>query len=303
MAMRVTNSMIFNQNVDQISSLMSSVQTTNQEVSSGNKDLTGQNATLASQVLNIQQMQTINDQYTSSRVTARASLQQVDSTLGNAANLLASVKTLVVQAQSGTMGTSDRSAIATQIQGDLTQLQTLANTTDGAGHYIFSGYKSGTTPYTASGGVYTYNGDQGQRNVEVAQGQQMPVSVAGSTVFGNIFNQLSSLVTQLNTPIASYAGGSAQYATDLTTASGNIDQALNNVTNANVTVGDNEQQLNALDTLGSNLSVSYKQMMSSTGEVDMVQAISTLSQQQLALTAAEKSFAQVSSLSLFNYIK
>jgi flagellar hook-associated protein 3 FlgL len=301
--MRISSSMIFTQSVTQMDNLSSALQTTTQEVSSGLKDTTGQNATLASQVVNIQQMLAVNTQYTNNRATARTSLQQVDSSLGSAANILTSIQGLVTQAQNGTLNDTDRKAIGIQVQGDLSQLQSLANSTDGSGNYIFSGYKSGTQPYTATGGTYTYNGDQGQRSIEVSPGQTMPVSVAGSSVFGNVFNQLSALATQLSTPVASYAGGAAQYATDLATASTNIGQALTTVTNTNIQVGNNEQQLNSLDTLGANLNVSYQTMMSSTGNVNEAQAISTLNQQQLALTAAEKAFAQTSNLSLFNYIQ
>jgi len=327
--MRITNSMIFEQNIVQLNTLQSSLAVTQQEVSSSKKDLTGQNATLASQVINIQQMQDINTQYTNNRVSARTSLQLVDGSLQNAANVLTSLQTLVVKAQNGTLGPSDRSAIGGQVQADLTQLQTIANSTDGAGNYIFSGYKSGTLPYVpqtpanAAGNItYNYNGDQGQTSIEVSEGQLMPTSVSGSSVFGpsgstNIFSQLSALVTTLNSPIAGYqspnltaaqnaamtsAQQTAQYAQDLTTASAAISQTLTNVTNANVHVGDNEQQLNSLDTLGANLTISYQEMMSTTGGVNEVEAITALNQQNLALMAAEKSFAQVSNLSLFNYI-
>lgn len=318
--MRISSSMIFTQNVAQIGSLMSDLSTTQQEVSSGKKDVTGQNATISAQVLKIQQLQASNDQFTTNRTTARTSLQQVDSTMGSVNTLLSGLKSLTVQAQNGTLSTNDRSALANQVQGYMTQLQTLANTTDGAGNYLFSGYQSGTQPYTAA--PYTYQGDQGQRQVDAAQNQPMSISFSGDKIFGSgatsILSQLSNLATTLNTPIAGYqspnltpaqnallvtpAQQAAQYSADLTTASANVDTAISNVSKVRTVVGNNLQQLNALDSLGSDLSLSYQQMMSSTGNVDIVSAITTLTQQQNSLTAAEKSFAQVSNLSLFNFM-
>ena len=65
----------------------------------------------------------------------------------------------------GSLNDSDRTSIANTIQGYRDQLMGLANTTDGDGNYIFSGYKSGAVPFTnnASGIGATYSGDLGQR--------------------------------------------------------------------------------------------------------------------------------------------
>jgi flagellar hook-associated protein 3 FlgL len=70
-----------------------------------------------------------------------------------------------------------------QIQNSLLAL---ANTQNGNGEYIFGGFASQTQPFTLSGTGATYNGDQGQRQVQIAAGQTVADGDNGNTVFNQI---------------------------------------------------------------------------------------------------------------------
>ncbi len=70
-----------------------------------------------------------------------------------------------------------------QIQNSLLAL---ANTTNGNGEYIFSGFAAQTQPFTLSATGATYNGDQGQRQVQIAAGQTVADGDNGNTVFNQI---------------------------------------------------------------------------------------------------------------------
>ncbi|MCQ4437948.1 hypothetical protein NO135_23380, partial [Clostridioides difficile] len=79
-------------------------------------------------------------------------------------NLLNSIHTVVINAGDGSLSDSDRSALSTQLQGYRDQLLTLANATDGAGNYLYAGFKTATAPFSnAPGGGVTYSGDSGSR--------------------------------------------------------------------------------------------------------------------------------------------
>jgi len=307
--MRISNSTIFQQNVTQMDNLMSNLAKTQQQISSGNRVQTASDdPAAAAQLLEISKMQTANTQYATNRTGAENTLNLTNGALTSVSNLLASAKTLAVQAGNGTLDDTQRSSLATQLRGDISQLQSLANSTNGTGNYLFSGYQTSTQPFiqNPTTGSISYQGDQGQQTVEVAQGQQMATSFSGQTVFGSgnsdIFKSLTALANQLSTPMAQYPGGNTQFTTDLQQYSSNIDQALTNVSTLQTTVGANLNQLTALDGAGSSLDVTYQQMLANTGQVDIVQAISQMSQQQLALQAAQKSFVQIANLSLFNYM-
>jgi flagellar hook-associated protein 3 FlgL len=61
----------------------------------------------------------------------------------------------------------------------------LANTADGSGNYIFSGFKLNTPPFAASAAGATYVGDQGMRELQVGAVRKMAISDSGSSVFEN----------------------------------------------------------------------------------------------------------------------
>jgi flagellar hook-associated protein 3 FlgL len=63
---------------------------------------------------------------------------------------------------------SDREALATELEGRLTDMLGLANTADGTGGYLFSGYQSTTQPFSRPD-RRTYQGDQGQRSCRSAR--------------------------------------------------------------------------------------------------------------------------------------
>ncbi|MDO9007183.1 MAG: flagellar hook-associated protein 3, partial [Thiobacillus sp.] len=56
------------------------------------------------------------------------------------------------------------------------------------------------------------------------------------------------------------------------------------------------------DDVGSDRALQYSQLLSELQDLDYTQAIKQLSQQQVMLEAAQKSFAKTSGLSLFNFI-
>jgi flagellar hook-associated protein 3 FlgL len=62
----------------------------------------------------------------------------------------------------------------------------LANTQNGNGEYIFGGFDTQSQPFTLSATGAVYNGDQGQRQVQIAAGQSVPDGDNGDAVFNEI---------------------------------------------------------------------------------------------------------------------
>ena len=67
-------------------------------------------------------------------------------------------------------------------------------------------------------------------------------------------------------------------------------------------MGTRLQELDALDSYGSDKSLQYSQTLSTLQDLDYTQALTDLTRQQTILEAAQKSFAQTSSLSLFKFL-
>ena len=84
------------------------------------------------------------------------------------------------------MTNTDRTAIAKQAMQIQNSLLALANTQNGNGEYMFCGFATQTQAFTSSGRGATYNGDQGQRQVQIAAGQTVADSDNGNSVFNQI---------------------------------------------------------------------------------------------------------------------
>ena len=304
--MRISTSTIYQQGAARISDVQTNLVKTQQQLSTGRRILTpADDPVAAARALDVTQSQSVNAQYATNRQAAVSSLTAVDNTLASVTSVLQDAKTLTVNAGNGSLSNSDRSSLATQLSSDLDQLLGLANTTDGIGNYLFSGYQTGTQPFVKTATGAQYNGDQGQRQVQVDSSRQMAVSDSGQAIFqGNhqdIFKTLTDLVTLLQTPVVTVADA-ANLTAGLATANGNIDQSLNNVLTVRASVGSRLKELDSLDSVGSSRDIQYSQTLSQLQDVDYAKAISQLTQQQTTLQAAQQSFVKISGLSLFNYL-
>ena len=182
--MRISTQNIFNTATRQLGNLQGGIARTQMQLSTDRRILTPADDPVASaRALEVSQAKEMNTQYATNRTNAKSSLSHVETTLQDAGDLLQDIQQLAVNAGNGTMVASDRAAIATELEGRLEDLLAVANTTDGAGGYLFSGYMSTTQPFTRTPGGAQYQGDQGQRNLQVAASRSVPLSASGSAVF------------------------------------------------------------------------------------------------------------------------
>ena len=299
--MRISTQTLFDSGAARIGDLQSSLYKTQQQLATGRRVLTPSDDPVASaRALEVTQSQSLNTQYGTNRGYAKDSLVAVDSTLSSVTELLQNVKTTAISAGNGNLSDSERASIATALQGNLGQLMGLANTRDAQGNYLFSGFQTTTPAFAQTATGVQYQGDQGQRLIQVDASRQMAVSSQGQAVFQgggqDMFKTLNDLITQLNTP------GTTGLSTALATADSNLLLALNNVSSVRSSVGSRLQELDALDSAGSDKNLQYSQTLSNLQDLDYTQALTDLSKQQMTLEAAQKSFVQVSGLSLFKLL-
>jgi flagellin-like hook-associated protein FlgL len=87
-----------------------------------------------------------------------------------------------VKAGNGSYTPSDRESVAIELESRLADLLGIANTADGVGGYVFSGYKSTTLPFTKTATGADYQGDQGQRSLQVGSTRTIPITDSGASV-------------------------------------------------------------------------------------------------------------------------
>lgn len=407
--MRVSSSTMFDVNVAEINRQQSSLIQIQQQISSGRRILSASDDPVASiRALDINQADGINNQFLSNIGSAHDTLSLAETNLGGVTSLLQDVRDMVLTAGGSMLGNGERQAIALGLSGRLQQLLGLANSTDGAGQYLFAGFQSRTQPFVDTPAGMGYFGDDGQRLMQVSPTRQMPASNSGSDVFmrikngngtfdtqpdptsnaglgnagtggisrgsvtnpasltgnnysvaftvvgplttytvtntsnGNptnppligvnyvsgqaisfdgmqfditgapangdkftvlpssnesVFKTISDLITALNTPVAG-----ANLTNSLSRGINNLDNALNNVLNVRASLGTRLNELDGLKNMGDDLGLQFKQTLSKLQDTDYAKAISDLTQQQMNLEAAQKSFAKINNLSMFDYI-
>jgi flagellar hook-associated protein 3 FlgL len=185
--MRVTQSLNQTQFLAAINQLESGINQTSNQMSSGLSFTTAsQNPTAAGSVNNYNQALAQSQQYGRNAQSAQTNLNTEDNALSQVQTQLQALRNLALEANSGTLTNSNLSSIATQAVQIQNSLLALANTTNGNGEYIFGGFAAQTQPFTLSAVGATYNGDQGQRQVQIAAGQTVADGDNGNTVFNQI---------------------------------------------------------------------------------------------------------------------
>lgn len=152
-----------------------------------------------------------------------------------------------------------------------------------------------------SGQTISFNGLQFSIQGQPANGDTFQVNPSTSV---STFQTLQNLITLLNTPIT--AGNNAAITTftqTLQTSEGNLNQSLNAVLTGSITLGTNLSAMTNLTSTENNMGVQYQSTLSQIQDVNYTSAISQLSQEKMSLQAAMQSFASISSLSLFNYLR
>ena len=89
----------------------------------------------------------------------------------------------------------------------------------------------------------------------------------------------------------------------MSAASQGLKNALTNVSSAQATLGVQLQEIDTLDSIGTDRTTANKQTLSDLVDIDMVATISTYMMQQQSLQASYKAFSDMQSLSLFQLNK
>jgi flagellar hook-associated protein 3 FlgL len=185
--MRVTQTLNQTQFLTSINLLESSInQTQNQMSSSLSFTTASQNPIGAGSVNNYKQALAQSQQYGTNATSAQTNLSTEDNALSQVQSQLQALRNLALEANSGVLTNSNLSSIASQAVQIQNSLLSLANTTNGNGEYIFGGFAAQAQPFTLSATGATYNGDQGQRQVQIAAGQTVADGDNGDTVFNQI---------------------------------------------------------------------------------------------------------------------
>lgn len=175
----------------------------------------------------------------------------------------------------------------------------------------FSDNDDGTLEYTISGPdgdeTGTYDGSSAtlefggvRLTLEGApeDGDSLAVGTAQS-MNPDVFTTFENMLSALENPLDSDADKAA-FANTLSTSSREMDNALDNVLTVRASVGARLNELDTLDTVGSDRAISYTQTQSDLIDLDYTAAISDYVLRQVGLQASQKAFVDLQGTSLFD---
>ncbi|MBI2307805.1 MAG: flagellar hook-associated protein FlgL [Rhodocyclales bacterium] len=431
--MRISTSQIYDAGTLGIQRNQQGLFTLQNQLSTGRRVLTpADDPVAAAQALIVTQSKEIGEQHIDNQANARAQLNVVESNLGSLVDVLQSVRERVVQARNTTLTDAQRGFIATELEIRLGEMLGIANTADGSGQFLFSGYQGMTRPFAIDGSSLpippateppvAYFGDAGERLLQVGASRLMPTNVSGAELFmdirsgngtfvtgvgGNgalinqgsgvidagsvtnpalwsaavnahgsfriefsnggsgleyqiynaanvamlaapasfvsgqaillqkttapaadfgaqvvvsgtpaagdtftvdpstsqsLFSTMQNLITALRTPVGTATYTTAEFTNRMVAEHLNIDRALDNVSRVRADVGSRLKELESLTNTSEDVDLQYATSLSDLQDLDYAEAISQFTQQQVQLEAAQKSFAQISGLSLFSIL-
>jgi flagellar hook-associated protein 3 FlgL len=240
---------------------------------------------------------------------SRNAMQLAEGALGDAGEMLAQARDLILSAGNGSYSDNQRRTIAEAVRGLRDDLFAVSNRTDGTGRYVFGGQGSGGAPLVDSPGGVTYAGTPGQLNA--ATGEPSPLSIdgraawlqasdpanPGSTV--SVFDVLDTAVNDLLTT----GRTSEQVAQTVSTALAGVDLAAGNLSAWRSRTGEALNRADGIDDRLAQAELDAQRERSAAIDLDMVSGISDFQNRQTGYDAALKTYSIVQRMSLFDYLK
>ena len=243
---------------------------------------------------------------------SRNIVNQAESALGDANDLLQRFRELTVQVGNGSYDHEDRTKLLVEMKGLRDQILQVANRTDSAGNALFSGQGSEGQPFVESfdpngDPVVTYVGSTGSLRTATTEG--LPISVdgrdtwmiakeAGGPVERSVFQVMDTALKDLGlTPTAGVTAAEA-----VKTALNDLDASMANLSATRARLGGLMNQTDGIEQRLAAGKVAAQAERSSAEDLDLVHAVSEFQTRQTSYDAALKAYSMVQKLSLFDYI-
>jgi len=306
--MKISTSLYFNQATTQLGNVQGELSKTQEQLSLGKQIVKPSDAPdKAALVTRLDSELSRQTGYQDTLKSVNIRLTAEETALKNTSDVMARIKELSVQAANDTLGAQDRQSIALELSNLKDQVLSLANSQDTNGNYLFSGSRTGVAAFAkdASGKVL-YQGDQARMKVNVGDSRRMNLNMPGSDAYTRVirddgkggktgvdfFQSLDDLVTAVK------AGDH----NNIQRGIGEVDTLQNGISQGLGQVGSDLAIVDMQNTVLDQVVLQLKTTRSDVEDLDYTTAITKMNKDQLALEAAQSSFAKISQLSLFKFL-
>lgn len=235
---------------------------------------------------------------------ASGDLMLADQTLSQFSSSLIRVKELAIQAANGTLTPAQRAGIGTELDQIHSELGRLANARDSAGHALFGGNAVGPAYTFDASGNPVYAGTASASDLSLGDGQTVTRGLTGPEFFNftgaSGATNLFAVVKGLSDALKGGVPDPAQAARD---ALGPLDTGLETITTQQTVIG---ARLNWIDLNAERrvqMSEARADEEAQVGGTDLSLAVSQLQQTMTVLEASQASFAKLSQLTLFDFLR
>lgn len=296
--MRITQSMIALRTTSDLARTQESVARHQREISTGQRiNKPSDDALGTRDALRRREELAALDSFSGATADATGWLNTGDTALGQVTDVLQRARELTAQGANGIVNSADRQRIATELEGLIASAKDAANARYGD-NYIFAGHQTQTAPY-AAGTADAYTGDSGVVARQIGPGVSVAVNVTAGSLFGSGSGD-GKLIDVLRTVQARLA---ANDQTGLSSSLAAIDGQLDAVGAARATLGATQNRVDAAGYRLQDAAQTATQLLSDVEGVDLAQALTALSTQQTAYTAALKASASVMQTSLLDFLR
>ena len=198
--MRITTNMIYDRNLASMSKVSERQNTAYNQLMTGDKfSRSGEDPAGMSQKMALTKEIDLFKQYGVNGSLLENSLGHEETVLTSLNSAMMSAQTLIQKANNSAMGAEERSAIASELEGLQKQMFDLMNSKNSQGEFIFGGNQSKTQPFVKdASGNYVFQGDTGQRSIQVSSTVQIPANDSGFDLFEMVATRRTASGTSAN---------------------------------------------------------------------------------------------------------
>jgi flagellar hook-associated protein 3 FlgL len=307
--MKISTSFLFERATERMSTIQNKLATTQAQMAVGKQILSPSDA--PDQAAAIQRLKGEVQRQESHMRTLDVAMRRYtaeETALSASNDVLIRMKELGLQAANDTMGPDDRKSVAVEMRALRDQLLSLGNTRDDSGNYLFSGTRVNTPAFAEDAkGAVVYQGDQTQTRIPAGVERSVQFTRAGTDVFSRVVREnpdkTKTSVGFFDALDQMVAGVENNQTNKIQQGIADLTQMHNSLTLSQAQNGSDQtvvqSQLDVLDETALRL----KSTLSEIEDLDYAEAVTRMNKEMMALEAAMGSFAKISGLTLFDYIR
>lgn len=298
--MQVSTKIFNKQSVETFSDLTAQIQKKQEQVASG-KELTkpSDDPVRATRVMIVEEQRAQNEQYLRNIDISSVKLSLTESALEQATNLATRAYELAIQARSET-NASGREVLAIEMRGILDSIREIANSTDPSGRSIFGGFRVDAPPFVVdTNGQTTFVGDRGVHTVKISPTMELQTTIDGSSAFDRVpsENGFTSVFSMLDSMISQLAAGSAE-----SLPIDDMKSAAAHFADQRALIGSQMNKAENQRALLENRNLILTENIGDMEDADLGKIVTDLQSLLVNKEVAQKAFAMISQLNLFDMI-